>query len=446
MGVEDRFNKTELPTIPQDYSSLPGLNIGVYPYKRQEDLAELNRPSNTAYYVVTKYSDKWKLHKPSSYDPHMIERLSPFIQDIARPGATAASSGVTTLNVIANLNKVVNLPEAHTGYDFYERLDNTDGIGAAISYQMNCQPFNDGAGTYADGTFYDFPCTENHYNDNLPRPRCLIAINESGKHIPIIGLNKDEIEEMCRANSIVYGVSAAPLLIMGGETRTLEDILTTDYFGDARHFFNTPYTNGTGDNQPVLANELVVAFRNGRGGEIFNSLKNKEPITFDIAGKGNASIAEKIIDAFLRSPVHGQMYANQVYIEDGKMTLPYLVPGCFNHTLTGLTNAGEFVSVHIPGQRKLFNGGQLYSGWDGATLEEMLNIARKVQRQYDLSVLFDSSQGRDPSAMVIATPAMINQKRFLVANQIEQLAQFIAGGVTSKERNTSPQHILKYKL
>jgi hypothetical protein len=181
---------------------------------------------------------------------------------------------------------------------------------------------------------------------------------------------------------------------------------------------------------------ITEAIRNGRGSEIYQSIRNKIPISLDIPGHLKGFLNEDNID-FIRSAysedvVYGSEFAEEVSIKNGKLNLPYLKAGCYNHILTGINKEGEMYLVVIPG---IVNGA---SGQDGLSLLEITELSKELKAKHDLVSLFDSCHGRDPGALVVLS------SNSTIISEDEELSVILTGEVSrnNKPSNTSPRYML----
>ncbi len=336
-------------------------------------------------------------------DPYLLNSLYLLKKECAVPGSSAASSNEKADTVIARANKEHVLANAESKY---RTPDNPiDPNDQGVEYQANCIYFNDGAGailgTEIDGKYVsqilDYPNDElkdkEEYERYLDSKRTLIGTTLDGKNVTMTGSMR-EIKDFCSVNRVGVGVLASPAFIQDERVLSEEEVFSNCMLGDPRHFIREPYKNGV-----VHMGVITEAIRNSRGSEIYRSIKSKLPISLDIPDHLKAFLNEGNID-FIRSAysedvVYGPEFAKEVTIENGKLNLPYLKAGCYNHILTGINKDGEILLIVIPG---IVKGA---SGQGGLSLSEITELSKDLRDKYDLVSLFDSCQGRDPGALVV---------------------------------------------
>ena len=373
-------------------------------------------------------------------DPYLLNSIYQLRAQCAIPGSSAASSNEKSDTVIAKANKEYAL--ANTELKYRTEDNPIDPNDKGVEYQANCIYFNDGAGailgTEIDGKYVsqilDFPIDElkdrKEYERYLDSKRTLIGTTLEGKNVTMTGSIR-EIKDFCSINRVGVGVLASPAFIQDERVLSEEEVFRNCMLGDPRHFIREPYKNGV-----VHMGVITEAIRNSRGSEIYRSIKSKLPISLDIPDHLKAFLNEGNID-FIRSAysedvVYGPDFASGVSIKNGKLNLPYLNAGCYNHILTGINKEGEMYLVVIPG---IVNGA---SGQDGLSLSEITELSKDLRDKYDLVSLFDSCHGRDPGSLVVLS------SNSTIVSEDEELSVLLTGEVSrnNKPSNTSPRYML----
>jgi len=373
-------------------------------------------------------------------DPYLLNSVYQLRSQCAIPGSSAASSNEKSDTVIARANKEYALAKAESKYRTEDNPIDPNDKG--VEYQANCIYFNDGAatilGTEIDGKYVsqilDYPNDElkenKEYDKYLGFKRTLIGTTLDGRNVTMTGSMR-EIKDFCSVNRVKIGILASPAFIQDGRVLSEEEVFSNCMLGDPRHFIREPYKNGV-----VHMGVITEAIRNGRGSEIYQSIKSKLPISLDIPDHLKAFLNESNIDfissAYSEDLVYGPDFAKEVNIKDGKLSLPYLKPGCYNHILTGINKDGEVLLVVIPG---IVKGA---SGQGGLSLLEITELSKELREKYELVSLFDSCHGRDPGALVVLS------SNSTIVSEDEELSVSFIGEVlrNNKPGNTSPRIVV----
>jgi len=373
-------------------------------------------------------------------DPYLLNSVYQLRAQCAVPGSSAASSNEKADTVIAKANKEYTLAKAESKYRTEDNPIDPNDQG--VEYQANCIYFNDGAGailgTEVDGKYVsqilDFPNDElkdkEEYDRYLGFERTLIGTTLEGKNVTSTGSLRER-KDFCSVNRVKIGILASPAFIQDERVLSEEEVFSNCMLGDPRHFIREPYKNGV-----VHMGVITEAIRNGRGNEIYQSIRNKIPISLDIPDHLKGFLNKDNID-FIRSAysddvVYGPDFASGVSIKNGKLNLPYLKAGCYNHILTGINKDGEILLIVIPG---IVKGA---SGQGGLSLSEITELSKDLRDKYDLVSLFDSCQGRDPGALVVLS------SNSTIVSADKELSKIITGEELGKDKptNTSSRVVL----